>query len=52
MNYMEFLRSKITIAPQSGFEPQDIHPALKPHQRDADAGRDVPTLFDFMEERA
>ena len=35
MNYMEFLRSKISIAPQSGFEPQDIHPALKPHQRDA-----------------
>lgn len=37
MNYLEFLKSKIDIAPASGFEldPSQIHPALKPHQRDA-----------------
>lgn len=35
MNYMDFLKSKIALAPKSGFEPQDIHPALMPHQRDA-----------------
>lgn len=37
MSYTDFLRSKIQIAPVSGFEvnPDDIHPALKPHQRDA-----------------
>lgn len=37
MNYDEFLHSKIEVAPVSGFEvrPEDIHPALKPHQRDA-----------------
>lgn len=35
--YSDFLHSKIEIAPESGFEIQDteIHPALKPHQRDA-----------------
>ncbi len=33
MNYMDFLKSKIAIAPESGFDPSDIHPALKPHQR-------------------
>jgi len=36
-NYLEFLKSKIEIAPASGFDvdPAQIHPALKPHQRDA-----------------
>ena len=37
MDYNEFLHSKIEVAPVSGFEVgvEDIHPALKPHQRDA-----------------
>ena len=37
MNYDEFLHTKVEVAPVSGFEvgPEDIHPALKPHQRDA-----------------
>lgn len=37
MNYNEFLHTKIEVAPASGFDvrPEDIHPALKPHQRDA-----------------
>jgi len=37
MTYLEFLRSKIQVAPISGFEisPSELHPALKPHQRDA-----------------
>ena len=37
MSYQAFLRSKIVTAPVSGFDvdPGDIHPALKPHQRDA-----------------
>lgn len=37
MTYLDFLKTKITLAPVSGFEadPEDIHPALKPHQRDA-----------------
>lgn len=37
MNYNEFLHTKIEVAPVSGFEVrvEDIHPALKPHQRDA-----------------
>ena len=37
MNYNEFLHTKIEVAPVSGFEvrPEDINPALKPHQRDA-----------------
>ena len=37
MEYIEFLKSKIEIAPESGFEvdPAEIHPNLKPHQRDA-----------------
>ena len=37
MNYLDFLRTKIEVAPVSGFEVKDseIHPALKPHQRDA-----------------
>lgn len=41
MNYDDFLHSKIQIAPNSGFSvsAKDIHPALKPHQRDAVFGR-------------
>ena len=37
MTYLEFPRTKIEIAPETGFEVGDgeIHPALKPHQRDA-----------------
>lgn len=37
MNYLEFLKSKIDIAKDSGFEAvaADINPALLPHQRDA-----------------
>lgn len=37
MDYNEFLHTKVEVAPVSGFEvrPEDIHPALKPHQRDA-----------------
>jgi hypothetical protein len=37
MNYLEFLKSKIEIAPESGFcvSDEEISPALKPHQRDA-----------------
>ncbi len=35
--YLEFLRTKVVQAPCSGFELdiKDIHPALKPHQKDA-----------------
>lgn len=37
MEYIEFLKQKIDIAPKSGFEVsnEEISPALKPHQRDA-----------------
>ena len=37
MNYSEFLHTKVEVAPVSGFavKPEDIHPNLKPHQRDA-----------------
>ncbi|MCM1246792.1 MAG: SNF2-related protein [Roseburia sp.] len=37
MEYLEFLKSKIEIAKDSGFEitKDEINPALKPHQRDA-----------------
>lgn len=36
-DYLSFLRSKIELAPASGFEldPKEVHPVLKPHQRDA-----------------
>jgi DNA modification methylase len=35
--YADFLRSKIVVAPETGFDvpPEEIHPVLKPHQRDA-----------------
>ena len=37
MTYDAFLRSKIIVAPESGFdvEPSEVSPTLKPHQRDA-----------------
>ncbi|RUT48552.1 DNA methylase N-4 [Paenibacillus anaericanus] len=37
MNYIDFLKTKIEIAKETGFEvsPNDIHPTLKPHQRDS-----------------
>lgn len=37
MNYTEFLKSKIDIAPESGFDvpAERINKALKPHQNDA-----------------
>ena len=35
MNYIEFLKSKVAIAPSSGFEPANINKALFPHQRDS-----------------
>ena len=37
MNYLEFLKSKIEIATESGFyiEPSQLNNALKPHQKDA-----------------
>lgn len=36
MNYQNFLEAKIRIAPKTGFDihPEDLHPILKPHQRD------------------
>jgi len=36
-DYISFLESKVASAPESGFtvRPEDIHPALKPHQRDS-----------------
>lgn len=37
ISYLEFLKSKIEIAPETGFDISDIevNPVLKPHQRDA-----------------
>lgn len=37
MNYLEFLKTKIEIAKDSGFEvpPETVNTGLKPHQRDA-----------------
>ena len=37
MEYIDFLKGKMVIAPESGFDvnPADVNPALKPHQRDA-----------------
>jgi hypothetical protein len=34
--YEEFLRAKVKLADEQGFpcEPSEVHPALKPHQRD------------------
>lgn len=37
MDYLDFLHTKVQVAPVSGFavRPEEVHPALKPHQRDA-----------------
>jgi len=37
MEYMDFLRNKIEIAPDSGFEvdPSEVSSILKPHERDS-----------------
>ncbi len=37
MTYLDFLKSKVEVAPVSGFsvKSEDISPVLKPHQRDA-----------------
>lgn len=37
MNYDEFLKSKVIVAPESGFdvEASEVNPKLKPHQADA-----------------
>lgn len=37
MEYMDFLESKVELAPESGIEvsPDEVNPLLKPHQRDA-----------------
>lgn len=37
MNYLDFLKSKIELAKESGFtaDESNINPALKPHQKDA-----------------
>ena len=37
MEYQEFLKSKVVVAPESGFDvdPAEVSPKLKPHQRDA-----------------
>ncbi|MGN1137871.1 MAG: DNA (cytosine-5-)-methyltransferase, partial [Ruminococcus sp.] len=35
MNYKEFLENKVAIAPSSGFEVENINPALFPHQADS-----------------
>lgn len=36
-DYLNFLKSKVVIAEESGFiiSPDEVHPILKPHQRDA-----------------
>jgi DNA modification methylase len=37
LNYQDFLKSKIKVAPDAGFEisEDDVHPILKPHERDS-----------------
>ena len=37
LSYMDFLKSKIEIAPDKGieFQPEDVNPILKPHERDS-----------------
>ena len=37
MIYLDFLKTKVEVAPVSGFDvpPEEISPALKPHQKDA-----------------
>jgi hypothetical protein len=45
-DYLNFLHSKMVIAPETGFEVSDseIHPILKQHQKEID----TPMLFDFI----
>lgn len=33
--YLEFIKSKITVASREGFDVRDVHPSLMPHQCDA-----------------
>jgi len=37
MDYQDFLKSKVKVAPDAGFnvQPSAIHPILKPHERDS-----------------
>lgn len=35
MKYIDFLKSKVAVAPSSGFEPGEINKALFPHQADS-----------------
>jgi hypothetical protein len=37
MDYIDFLKSKIDIAPATGLniDPKEVNPVLKPHERDA-----------------
>lgn len=37
MTYLDFLKTKVEVAPVSGFSvsPEELSPILKPHQRDA-----------------
>lgn len=37
MNYIDFLKSKMVIAPDGGIEidPSEVNPTLNPHQVDA-----------------
>lgn len=37
MDYIDFLKSKISVAPETGFEisPDEVNPIMKPHARDA-----------------
>lgn len=36
-DYIDFLKQKMDLAPDTGFEidPDEVNPILKPHQRDA-----------------
>lgn len=34
MNYQEFLKTKVVVAPTTGFDPAPAHPVLFPHQQD------------------
>lgn len=67
-SYMDFLKSKMVIAPKSGIpiNREEISDVLKPHQRDAvywavvggrraleeEMKHNEPSLFDFINENA
>lgn len=34
MNYIDFLKSKVAVAKHTGFDVDELNPALKPHQAD------------------